>query len=260
MFDFQLVGRTAIVCGSSRGLGYACATRLAEAGVEVVLNARTSDRLTQSADALSNKIGRRIRAVCADIATVEGRQELLAACPAPDILVTNGGGPPPGSINDWEEEHWTTALSTNMIAPIMLIKAVLPSMRLRRWGRIINITSIAVKMPLPRLGLSNGARSGLTGFIGGLAREVACDGITINNLLPGRFATERLRSYMADAATAKGVSPDAAMVEAQNAIPTGRLGDPDEFGAFCLFLASESAGFITGQNILLDGGEYNGVL
>jgi 3-oxoacyl-[acyl-carrier protein] reductase len=246
MFDFGLNGRTAI----------ACAQQLATAGAEVVLNARDPAALAEAAAALEKAIGRPVRTVAADVSSVEGRASLLAACPDPDILVNNAGGPPPGTIDDWDEEDWFAALRTNMIAPLQLIKAVLPAMRRRRWGRIINITSLAVKMPLPRLGLSNGARAGLTGAVADLARDVAGDGITINNLLPGRFATERLVHYMADVASAGGQTID----EAAAANPTKRLGDPQEFGAFCLFLASASAGYMTGQNILLDGGEFRGLL
>ncbi len=259
MFDFGLAGKRAIVCGSSQGLGFACAEALLQAGVEVIVNGRSKDRLDDAAAALMGD-GRKVTAVAADVATAEGRRALLDACPAPDILVTNAGGPPPGDIGDWDDSDWFDALGANMVAPIQLIKSALPGMRERKWGRIINITSMAVKMPLPRLGLSNGARSGLTGFVAGLAREVAPDGVTINNLLPGRFSTERLNRYMADLADEAGRSRDAYAEDVASGIPVKRLGRPEEFGAFCLFIASEHAGYMTGQNILLDGGEYPGAL
>lgn len=257
-FDFGIAGKSALVCGSSRGLGFACAEALLRAGVQVVLNGRSPERLSASAKALECIVQRPVAAVVGDVSTEVGRRRLLDACPQPDILVNNAAGPQPGDISDWDEEAWFSALRVNMVAPIQLIKAVLPGMRERRWGRIINITSMAVKMPLPRLGLSNGARSGLTGFSTGLAREVAQDGVTINNLLPGRFATSRLTNYLADVAKAKGRGVDGVIEEIASAIPVKRIGRPDELGAFCLFIASEYAGYLTGQSILLDGGEYPG--
>lgn len=260
MLDFGLAGRRALVCGSSQGLGFACAAKLRQAGVEVVINGRSRDRLDDAVAALDAVDGPKVIPVVADVATAEGRRALLASCAAADILVTNAGGPPPGDIGDWDEAEWFDALHTNMVAPIQLIKSYLPGMRARKWGRIINITSMAVKMPLPRLGLSNGARAGLTGFVAGLAREVAPDGVTINNLLPGRFATARLNKYMADLADAAGSSPSAFAEDVAAGIPVRRLGRPEEFGAFCLFIASEQAGYMTGQNILLDGGEYPGAV
>ena len=260
MFDFGLAGKRAVVCGSSQGLGFACAEALLQAGVEVIVNGRSAERLDNAVAALGAGNGRKVTPIVANVATADGRRALLDSCTAPDILITNAGGPPPGDIGDWDETEWFDALRTNMVAPIQLIKSFLPGMRERKWGRIINITSMAVKMPLPRLGLSNGARSGLTGFVAGLAREVAPDGVTINNLLPGRFATARLNRYMADLADEAGRPHDAFTKDVASGIPVRRLGRPEEFGAFCLFLASEHAGYMTGQNILLDGGEYPGAL
>ena len=260
MFDFGLAGRRALVCGSSQGLGFACAEALLQAGVEVIVNGRSRERLDEAVAALGATDGRKAVPIVADVATADGRRALVDSCAAPDIVVTNAGGPPPGDIGDWNEAEWFDALRTNMVAPIQLIKSFLPGMRERKWGRIINITSMAVKMPLPRLGLSNGARAGLTGFVAGLAREVAPDGVTINNLLPGRFATARLNKYMADLADAAGRPHDAFAEGVVASIPVCRLGRPEEFGAFCLFIASEHAGYMTGQNILLDGGEYPGAL
>jgi 3-oxoacyl-[acyl-carrier protein] reductase len=257
--DFGIADRTAIVCGSSKGLGRACARALAQAGAEVVLNGRSQASLTEAADELSQISGRRVRAVVADVSTAQGREDLLAACQQPDILINNAAGPPPGNFEEWDEAAWLSALRANMVAPILMAKAVLGPMRARKWGRIINITSSAVKAPLPLLGLSNGARSGLTGFIAGLAREVAADGVTINNLLPGSFDTDRLRSYAVSIAKSKAIDADQAWQGLADANPAGRIGRPDEFGMTCAFLASEHAGYINGQSILLDGGAYPGV-
>ena len=258
--DLGLEGKTALVCGSSRGLGRACAEALAAAGARVVLNGLDPDRLAGTADAIGRAIGGAVEAVAADVTTEAGRATLLAACPEPDILVNNAAGPPPGDFQAWGEEDWRRATDANMIAPILLIRAVLPPMRRKGWGRILNITSSAVKAPLPLLGLSNGARAGLTGFVAGLAREVARDGVTINNLLPGTFATDRLTGYAAALAHSRGIEPEEAMRQIEAANPTGRVGRPDEFGAVCAFLAGRHAGYITGQNILLDGGAYPGVM
>jgi 3-oxoacyl-[acyl-carrier protein] reductase len=258
--DLGLEGRSAIVCGSTQGLGHACAVALADAGVEVIVNGRSKDSVDAVAGALSQRIGRAVRGIAADVTTIEGRDTLLSACPKPDILVNNAAGPKPGSFADWDEAAWAAALSNNMIAPIMLIRAVVPAMQARRWGRIINITSGAVKAPLPLLGLSNGARSGLTGFVAGLAREIAGAGITVNNLLPGNFATARLKSYAAAVAQKDGRTFDETWADMARRNPSGRLGNPEEFGTTCAFLASVHAGYITGQNILLDGGSFPGVL
>lgn len=256
--DLGIAGRKALVCGSSEGLGYACAAALAEAGADVVLNGRDAAKLARAVDALSETVGRQLGHAVADVTTPEGRATLLQACPEPDILVTNAAGPPPGNFVNWDEQDWQAALSANMVTPIMIIRAVIASMRRKGWGRVINITSGAVKAPIAMLGLSNGARTGLTGFIAGLAREVARDGVTINNLLPGNFETGRLRSLARASAESRGVSEEQAWKDMGAANPTGRLGHPGEFGATCAFLASEQAAYINGQNILLDGGAYPG--
>jgi 3-oxoacyl-[acyl-carrier protein] reductase len=253
-------GRKAIVCGSSKGLGHACAEALALAGVDVVLNGRSTGPLAEAADRMAGKCGRPVKSVAADVTQEDGRRSLFAECPDPDILVTNCAGPPPGTFEDWGEAQWHAALQASMVTPIQLIRAVVGGMRERRWGRIVNITSVSVKMPMPLLGLSNGARSGLTGFIAGLARDVAADMVTINNLLPGLFNTERLDAYAGVLARDRGITVEEMRQELEAANPTRRVGRPSEFGAACAFLASEHAGYITGQNWLLDGGAYPGVL
>jgi 3-oxoacyl-[acyl-carrier protein] reductase len=258
IMDLGLSRKNAIVCGSSKGLGLACATALARAGVNVLLNGRTAGSLEHARRQLSEELGRNVEAVAADVTREEGRAALLGAMPQPDIIITNAAGPAPGNFEDWSEAVWHDALSTNMIAPIQFMRLVIPGMRQRRWGRIINITSSAVKAPLPLLGLSNGARSGLTGVVAGLAREVARDGVTINNLLPGFFDTNRLRSLTMAEADLSGRSFEEVWTSKASANPTGRLGDPAEFGAACAFLASQHAGYINGQNWLLDGGAYPG--
>ena len=252
-------GRTALVCGASKGLGRACAETLARADVRVVLCARTEGPLHAAAEAMARFATRPVQTVVADVTTEAGRAALTAACPDPDILITNAAGPPPGRFEDWGEAEWHAAVGANMVAPLLLIRAVVGGMRARKWGRIVNITSAAVKAPLPMLGLSNGARGGLTGAVAGIAREVARDGVTINNLLPGHFDTDRLAGYLQAVATARGLSLEDARREVEAANPSGRVGRPEEFGAMCAFLASEHAGYLTGQNILLDGGNYPGV-
>ncbi|GAD47732.1 putative oxidoreductase [Caenibius tardaugens NBRC 16725] len=256
--DYGIAGRKALVCGSSRGLGHACAVALAQAGADVTLNGRDPDALARAADDLAAVLGHPVAYVIADATTAEGRAALLDACPEPDILVNNAAGPPPGQFTDWDEADWQAALAANMIAPIMLIRTVVVGMQRRGWGRIINITSGAVKAPIPLLGLSNGARSGLTGFVAGLAREVARDGVTINNLLPGQFETDRLRSLAQARAASTGATFEQTWQAMAASNPTGRLGRPEEFGATCAFLASQQGAYINGQNILLDGGAYPG--
>jgi 3-oxoacyl-[acyl-carrier protein] reductase len=257
--DLGISGRRAIVCGSSKGLGLACAEALADAGVEVVLNGRSPGPLEEAAKALAARLGDPVASVAADVTTEDGRRALLAACPEPDILVTNAAGPPPGRFEDWGEAEWHAALQANMVAPLQLIRGVLPAMRRRGWGRILNITSAAVKAPLPMLGLSTGARSGLTGAVASLAREAACDGVTINNLMPGHFDTDRLAAYFAGLAARQDVSVAEARAQAEAANPARRVGRPAEFGAVCAFLASVHAGYINGQSLLLDGGAFPGV-
>ncbi|MDP3495164.1 MAG: SDR family oxidoreductase [Hyphomonadaceae bacterium] len=257
--DLGIADRTALVCGASKGLGRACAEALSAVGVRVVLCARTAAPLEAAAADIAAAQGQSVATVVADVTTEAGREAILRACPNPDILINNSAGPPPGRFEGWGAAEWEAATSANMIAPILLMRAVLGGMRARRWGRIINITSSAVKQPLPMLGLSNGARAGLTGFVSTVAREVAADGVTINNLLPGRFATDRLESYVAAVAQAEGVTPEELSHQLRDDIPAGRFGRADEFGAVCAFLASEHAGYITAQNILLDGGAYPGI-
>jgi 3-oxoacyl-[acyl-carrier protein] reductase len=251
--DLGIAGRRALVCGASKGLGRGCAQALAREGVAVTIVARTEADVARAAQ----EIGAAGYVAC-DITTPYGRAAALAACPEPDILVTNAGGPPPGDFRDWDRDAWIRALDANMLTPIELIKATIDPMIARGFGRIVNITSGAVKAPIDVLGLSNGARSGLTGFVAGLARKVAKDGVIVNNLLPGSFDTARLRGMTAAAAKAKGISEDAALAATRAAIPAGRVGTIDEFGAMCAFLCSVHAGYIVGQNILMDGGRYPG--
>jgi 3-oxoacyl-[acyl-carrier protein] reductase len=258
--DLGIRGRRAIVCASSRGLGRGCAWALAENGVELVLNARGAEALERTAEEIRARHRVRVTTVAADVATPEGRAALLTACPEPDILVNNAGGPPPGDFRAWGEEEWLAALRANMLAPIELIRAVIDGMGTRGFGRIVNITSSAVKAPILELGLSNGARAGLTGFVGGLARQIAGQGVTLNNLLPGRFATDRLMGNIAAGAARRGVSVGQAEQAALAAIPAGRFGDPAEFGQVCAFLCSAHAGYVTGQNLLIDGGAFPGLL
>jgi 3-oxoacyl-[acyl-carrier protein] reductase len=253
-------GRTAIVCGASKGLGWGCAAALAAEGVRIILNARDESRLQAAAAALRSATGAEIVAVPGDVGTEEARTALLAACPEPDILINNAGGPPPGDFREWGEADWHLAVQNNMVAPILLIKAVIDPMIARRFGRIVNITSAAVKAPYPALGLSNGARAGLTGFIAGLARQVVRHGVTVNNLLPGSHDTDRLRAVIARDAAARQQPFEAAYEQARTAEVAGRFGTPEEFGATCAFLCSAHAGFITGQNLLIDGGYYHGTL
>jgi 3-oxoacyl-[acyl-carrier protein] reductase len=256
--DLGIAGRRALVCAASRGLGRGCAQALAEAGVQLTIVARNEQDLEATAVAIGASVGRPVAWVAADVTMPEGRAAALLACPEPDILITNAGGPPPGDFRDWDRDAWIAALDANMLAPIELIKAVIDPMIARRFGRVVNITSGAVKAPIDILGLSNGARSGLTGFVAGLARQVARHNVTINNLLPGPFDTDRLRAIYAGRAAAAGQTLDAAMQAGREANPAGRFGTPEEFGATCAFLCSAQAGFIVGQNLLLDGGAYPG--
>jgi 3-oxoacyl-[acyl-carrier protein] reductase len=256
--DLGIAGRRALVCGASKGLGRGCAQALAEAGCDVTIVARTASEVEQAAREIGEHAGRRVQFVACDITTPDGRSAALHACADPDILVNNAGGPPPGDFRAWTRDDWLRALDANMLTPIELIKATIDPMIARRFGRIVNITSAAVKMPIDVLGLSNGARTGLTGFVAGLSRKVAQHGVTINNLLPGPFDTARLHSVTAMRANAQGISTEAALDATRNAIPARRVGTPAEFGATCAFLCSVHAGYIVGQNILLDGGQYPG--
>ena len=257
--DLGIAGKWALVCAASRGLGKGCAMALVREGVNVVITARGEEALALAAlemRALNAKV--EVRAVPGDITTPEGRAAALAACPQVDILVNNAGGPPPGDFRDWDRAAWIAAIDANMLAPIELIKATVDPMMQRGFGRIVNITSSAVKAPIDTLGLSNGARAGLTGFVAGLARKTVAKNVTINNLLPGPFDADRLRATMAGAAKASGQSLEAVMEQRRKANPARRFGTPEEFGAACAFLCSVHAGFITGQNLLLDGGAYPG--
>lgn len=256
--DFGLSGKSAIVCASSKGLGKACALHLAREGVNLVINARTKSTLDSTAKEIETETGVKVTAIACDVTTPEGRAQILEACPAPDILVNNAGGPPPGDFHDWEREDWIAALDANMLTPIELIKAVVDGMMDRGFGRVVNITSSAVKAPISILGLSNGARTGLTGFVAGISRETIAKNVTINNLLPGPFDTDRLNSNIAAVAAKKGVSIAEETVARAASLPSGRFGAPDEFGAACAFLCSQQAAYFTGQNILIDGGNYPG--
>ena len=258
--DLGIAGKKAIVCAASKGLGRGCAQRLAEAGVSLVINARTKNELEATAGDISRAYNTDVTPVAADITTEEGRAAVLEACPNPDILVTNAGGPPPGMWADWSRDDFIAALDANMLTPIALMQAALPGMMERGWGRVVNITSQSVKSPIPVLGLSNAARTGLTGFVAGTARQVAGSGVTINNLLPGIHATDRAISLDTGVANAQGISVDEAKAQRCKTIPTGRYGTADEFGAACAFLCSVHAGFIVGQNVLLDGGGVNATI
>ena len=258
--DLGIAGKWALVCAASKGLGKGCAAALVREGVNVVITARGVEALERAADELRAIGGAEVRAVAGDITTPQGRATALAACPQVDILVNNAGGPPAGDFRDWDREAWIAALEANMLTPIELIKATVDAMAERGFGRVVNITSGAVKAPITTLGLSNGARSGLTGFVAGLARQprLASRNVTINNLLPGAFDTDRLRKTTEAAAKQSGDSVEAAWDKRRLAIPAQRVGMPEEFGAACAFLCSRHAGYVTGQNFLLDGGAYPG--
>ena len=260
--DLGIKDRTAIICASSKGLGKACAISLAQEGVHVILNGRTQSTLDHTAEEIMQitDSGVNVVTVCADVTTVDGREKLLQACPDPDILINNAGGPPPGNFRDWGEQHWQNALNNNMLTPISLIKATVDGMAEKGFGRIINITSAAVKAPIASLGLSNGARAGLTGFIAGLSREVAASGVTVNNVLPGIFATDRLPSVMNYVATSTGKTLEQATEMRRSSVPVKRFGEPMEFGQLCAYLCSRQAAYITAQNIVIDGGAFPGTL
>ncbi len=258
--DLGIRGKRALVCASSKGLGRGCAEALAEAGVDLVMNARGAEALEAAAAAIRARHGVSVTAVAADITTEAGRRAVLAAAGSVDILVTNAGGPPPGLWSDWTRDDFIKALDGNMLTPIALMQALLPGMIDRGWGRVVNITSQAVKAPIGVLGLSNSARAGLTGFVAGTARQVAGKGVTINNLLPGVHDTDRAVSLDAGVARAQGLTPAEARTAREATIPAGRYGTAEEFGAACAFLCSQYAGFMVGQNILLDGGAINTTL
>ena len=256
--DLGIAGKSALVCAASKGLGKGCALNLAREGVVLTIVARTRQTLEVTAAEIRASTGAKVTAVAADITTPEGRKAALAACPNPDILVNNAGGPPPGDFREWDRDIWLKAIDANMLTPIELIKATVDGMMARGFGRIVNITSSSVKAPIDILGLSNGARSGLTGFIAGVARTTIRHGVTINNLLPGSMDTDRLRSNFAAVARQRNISIEEARAEREAAIPAGRAGTIEEFGAACAFLCSRQASYITGQNLLVDGGQYPG--
>ena len=257
--DLGIAGKKALVCGASAGLGYACAQALVREGVDVLVVARTEAPLLAAAERLRLLGGGAVSSVAADVTTEAGRELIWQTQQNFDIVVTNAAGPPPGDFRDWDRDIWVRALEANMLAPIALIKATVDGMMARGFGRIVNITSSAVKAPIDILGLSNGARSGLTGFVAGVARSgIAAKGVTINNLLPGKFDTDRLQGTLAGAAAKTGKSVDEVRSAQMAQVPARRFGTPDEFGAICAFLCSRHAGYINGQNILPDGGLYPG--
>lgn len=258
--DLGLKSRTALVCAASAGLGRSCALALAKEGVLVTITGRNADKLEKTAAELSALTGIEVKIAVGDITTQAGREAALAVCPSPDILINNAGGPPPGNFKDFSEADWLAALNANMLTPIALIKATMDDMIARKFGRIVNITSGSVKSPIASLSLSNGARTGLTGAVSGLARQVAKYNVTINNLLPGPFETDRLRKSMESIAKAQNIDVEEAIAQRVAETPAGRVGQPDEFGATCAFLCSQHAGYIVGQNILLDGGAFNATL
>jgi len=258
--DLGISGKSAIVCAGSKGLGRGCAEALAEAGVNLVINARSEGPLAEAAQEIASRYGVNVVPVAADISTEAGRAAVLAANPNPDILVNNAGGPPPGMWHEWEREDFIKALDANMLAPIAMMKALLPGMIDRGWGRVVNITSQSVKSPIAVLGLSNSARAGLTGYVAGTSRQVAGNGVTINNMLPGIHATDRATALDSGVVSAQGITMEEARAQRAATIPAGRYGTSEEFGAMCAFLCSTKAGFIVGQNILLDGGAVNATL
>ena len=258
--DLGIKGRRAIVCASSKGLGFGCAQQLAREGVELVMVARGQEALEAAAKKIRDETGVKITTVATDITTPEGRAKVLAVLPDPDILVTNAGGPKPGNFREWTRDDWIAAVDANMLTPIELIKATVDKMIERKFGRIVNITSAAVKMPIEILGLSNGARSGLTGFVAGLARQTVAHNVTINNLLPGPFATDRILQTAEKLSKDTGKTIDQVLDSRKEAIPAKRFGTTEEFGQACAFLCSAGAGFMTGQNLVLDGGMYPGTL
>ncbi|MBT5481313.1 MAG: SDR family oxidoreductase [Alphaproteobacteria bacterium] len=257
MLDFGLMGKKAVVCASSKGLGLACADALAQTGVNLVMCARGADTLEAAAEELRGKTGVDIKTVACDITTEEGRAAVLEAAGHVDILVNNAGGPPPGDFRDWTRDDWIKAIDANMLTAVDLIKGVIDPMIENKFGRIVNITSGSVKSPIPTLGLSNGARAGLTGFVGGLARQVARHNVTINGLLPGPFDTDRIAANINFLANQSDQTPEAVRAAMEERNPSGRIGAVEEFGFACAYICSAKSGFLVGQNILLDGGNFN---
>ena len=258
--DLGISGKRALVCASSKGLGRGCAEALAEAGCDLVMNARGAEALEAAADAIRKSFGVSVQTVAADIVSEDGRAEVLERAGQVDILVTNAGGPPPGLWQDWSREDFISALDANMLTPIALMTALMPGMAERGWGRVVNITSQSVKAPIPQLGLSNSARTGLTGYVAGTARQVAPMGVIVNNLLPGAHDTDRIAALDANTARMQNISVDEAREARFASIPARRYGTAEEFGKMCAFLCSQHAGYIVGQNILLDGGGINATI
>ncbi|KAJ55536.1 short-chain dehydrogenase [Actibacterium mucosum KCTC 23349] len=258
--DLGISGKKALVCASSKGLGLGCARALAEAGVSLVMNARGAEALEAAAAKIVEDFGVEVTTVPADVTTAEGQAAVLAAAEGVDILVTNAGGPPPGMWHDWDRDDFVAALDANMLTPIALMKALLPGMIDKGWGRVVNITSQSVKSPIPVLGLSNAARAGLTGYVAGTSRQVAPHGVIINNLLPGIHATDRAVSLDTGVAQADGITMEEAIERRSATIPARRYGTAEEFGATCAFMCSQYAGYMVGQNILLDGGSMNATM
>jgi 3-oxoacyl-[acyl-carrier protein] reductase len=256
--DLGIKGKKALVCAASKGLGRACAMSLAREGVDVVIVARGREALDRTADDIRSASGAKVTAIAADITTPEGRAAALAVIPQPDILVNNAGGPPPGDFREWNRDDWIKAVDANMLTPIELIKATVDGMIERKFGRIVNITSNSVKAPIEELGLSNAARSGLTGFVAGLARKTIKHNVTINNILPGQFMTDRLKTRLTVNAKAANQTLEQYLEGRSKVIPAGRFGDPSEFGELCAYVCSMQAAFMTGQNFLIDGGTYPG--
>ena len=256
--DLGIGGKSALVCAGSKGLGKGCAMALAGEGVNLTIVARGKEALEATSDEIRSASGAKVTTVATDITTETGRQQVLAACPEPDIIVNNAGGPPAGDFRNFSHEDWIKALEANMLTPIELIKATVDGMIKRKFGRIVNITSAAVKAPIPILGLSNGARAGLTGFIAGLSRQTPMHNVTINNILPGAFATDTMKSRMTAMAKQAGKTVDEIAQQRLNTIPAGRFGNPLEFGQLCAYICSAQASYITGQNFLIDGGGYPG--
>lgn len=258
--DLGISGKRALVCASSKGLGRACAVALAREGCTVTINGRYPEKLDAAAREIAVATGARITAVAADLNTEAGRQRLLAACGDADILVNNNAGPPPGVLADWDHAAWLRAVESNMLAPILLIRALVPGMRARKFGRIVNITSAMVKSPRPAMALSTAARAGLTAFCKSLSLDVAADNVVINNLLPERFDTDRQKQMAERMMAQRNITLEQARAEIVQTLAAKRFGDPEEFGAACAFLCSDKAGFISGQNLQLDGGSYPGLI
>lgn len=258
--DLGISGKKALVCASSKGLGLGCARALAEAGVDLVMNARGAEALAASAAQIEADFGVSVTQVVADIATEDGQAKVLAAAQGVDILINNAGGPPPGLWSDWSRDDFIAALDANMLAPIAMMKALLPQMMEKGWGRVVNITSQSVKSPIPQLGLSNAARTGLTGYVAGTSRQVAPSGVVINNILPGIHATDRADALDGGVSLAQNISIEDAREQRRSGIPARAYGQADDFGAMCAFLCSQQAKFIIGQNILLDGGGINATI